>query len=401
VDGTLLAIISGRDRPGVTAAVFDALRHTRAVVLDMEQLVVRGRLILAVLLGVDSADVGDVRAVVHEVATRVGMEVETLPGAPEEVAASRGRINVTVMGAPLPPGAVADLTVELAERGWNIDRIRRIASYPVTAVVFEGSGEQDVSGLRRSLAEKSRALGVDVAVEHAGLNRRGQRLIVMDVDSTVIQDEVIDLLAQAAGQGEAVAAITESAMHGQIDFAESLRRRVAALEGLPVQALAEVAGAVRLTPGARTLCRTLKRLGYHVCLVSGGFEEVVVPVTAELDVDRIRANRLEVANGRLTGRVLGDILDRAGKRRALEEFAAEFDVPLSRTIAVGDGANDIDMLDAAGLGVAFNAKPAVRDAADTSLSTPYLDSVLFLLGITRDEIEEADAADGLRVRHPR
>ncbi len=401
MDGTLLAIISGRDRPGVTAAVFDALRHTRAVVLDMEQLVVRGRLILAVLLGVDSADVGDVRAVVHEVATRVGMEVETLPGAPEEVAASRGRINVTVMGAPLPPGAVADLTVELAERGWNIDRIRRIASYPVTAVVFEGSGEQDVSGLRRSLAEKSRALGVDVAVEHAGLNRRGQRLIVMDVDSTVIQDEVIDLLAQAAGQGEAVAAITESAMHGQIDFAESLRRRVAALEGLPVQALAEVAGAVRLTPGARTLCRTLKRLGYHVCLVSGGFEEVVVPVTAELDVDRIRANRLEVANGRLTGRVLGDILDRAGKRRALEEFAAEFDVPLSRTIAVGDGANDIDMLDAAGLGVAFNAKPAVRDAADTSLTTPYLDSVLFLLGITRDEIEEADAADGLRVRHPR
>lgn len=401
MDGTLLAIISGRDRPGVTAAVFDALRHTRAVVLDMEQLVVRGRLILAVLLGVDSADVGDVRAVVHEVATRVGMEVETLPGAPEEVAASRGRINVTVMGAPLPPGAVADLTVELAERGWNIDRIRRIASYPVTAVVFEGSGEQDVSGLRRSLAEKSRALGVDVAVEHAGLNRRGQRLIVMDVDSTVIQDEVIDLLAQAAGQGEAVAAITESAMHGQIDFAESLRRRVAALEGLPVQALAEVAGAVRLTPGARTLCRTLKRLGYHVCLVSGGFEEVVVPVTAELDIDRIRANRLEVANGRLTGRVLGDILDRAGKRRALEEFAAEFDVPLSRTIAVGDGANDIDMLDAAGLGVAFNAKPAVRDAADTSLTTPYLDSVLFLLGITRDEIEEADAADGLRVRHPR
>lgn len=399
MDGTLLAIISGRDRPGVTASVFDALRHTRAVVLDMEQLVVRGRLILAVLLGVDSADVGDVRAVVHEVATRVGMEVETLPGAPEEAAANRGRIHVTVMGAPLPPAAIADLTVELAQRGWNIDRIRRIASYPVTAVVFEGSGEQDVSGLRRSLAEKSRTLGVDVAVQHAGLDRRGQRLIVMDVDSTVIQDEVIDLLARAAGKGEEVARITESAMLGELDFAESLRRRVATLEGLPVDVLAEVAGTVRLTPGARTLCRTLKRLGFHVCLVSGGFEEVVVPVTAELDVDRIRANRLEIIDGRLTGRVVGDIVDRAGKRRALEEFAAEFDVPLARTIAIGDGANDIDMLDAAGLGVAFNAKPAVRAAADTSLSTPYLDSVLFLLGITRDEIEEADAADGLRVRH--
>lgn len=399
MDGTLLAIISGRDRPGVTTAVFGALRHARAVVLDMEQLVVRGRLILAVLLGVDSAEVGDVRAVVHEVATRVGMEVETLPGAPEEEATHRGRIHVTVLGNPLPPGAIADLTVELAERGWNIDRIRRIASYPVTAVVFEGSGEQDVGGLRRALAEKSRALGVDVAVQHAGLNRRGQRLIVMDVDSTVIQDEVIDLLAQAAGKGEQVAAITERAMMGELDFADSLRLRVATLEGLPVEVLAQVAEAVRLTPGARTLCRTLKRLGFHVCLVSGGFEEVVVPVTAELDVDRIRANRLEVVDDRLTGRVVGDIVDRAGKRRALEEFATEFEVPLSRTIAIGDGANDIDMLDAAGLGVAFNAKPAVRAAADASLSTPYLDSVLFLLGITRDEIEEADAADGFDVRH--
>jgi len=393
MDGTLLVILSGRDRPGVTAALFDALRHTRSVVLDMEQLVVRGRLILAVLLGVEESDIGNVRAVVHEVAGRVGMEVETLPGAREETATRRGRIHVTVIGQPLPPGAIADLTSELAARGWNIDRIRRIASYPVTAVVFEGSGDEDLAGLRRALSERSRSLGVDVAVQHAGLDRRGQRLVVMDVDSTVIQDEVIDLLAAAAGQGDAVAAITERAMLGDIDFAESLRLRVAALEGLSVSALDEVAATVTLTPGARTLCRTLKRLGFHVCLVSGGFEEVIIPVTADLEVDRIRANRLEVANGRLTGRVLGPIIDRAGKRRALEEFAAEFDIPLSRTVAIGDGANDLDMLDTAGLGVAFNAKPAVRAAADTSLSVPYLDSVLFLLGISREEIEEADAAD--------
>lgn len=359
----------------------------------MEQLVVRGRLILAVLLGVGSDDVGDVRSLVHEVASRVGMEVETVPGAHEVVAARRGRIHVTVIGSPLPPGAVADLASELADRGWNIDRIRRIASYPVTAVVFEGSGDEDFVGLRRALAERSHSLGVDVAVQHAGLDRRGQRLIVMDVDSTVIQDEVIDLLAQMAGKGDEVARITEQAMRGELDFADSLRLRVAALAGLPQSALAEVAAAVTLTPGARTLCRTLKRLGFHVCLVSGGFEEVVIPVTAELDVDRIRANRLEVVDGLLTGRVVGDIVDRAGKRRALEEFAAEFGVPLSRTIAVGDGANDLDMLEAAGLGVAFNAKPSVRAAADMSLSVPYLDSVLFLLGVTREEIEEADAAD--------
>lgn len=393
MDGTLLAILSGRDRPGVTATLFDSLRHSRAVVLDMEQLVVRGRLILAVLLGVGSDDVGDVRSLVHEVASRVGMEVETVPGAHEVVAARRGRIHVTVIGSPLPPGAVADLASELADRGWNIDRIRRIASYPVTAVVFEGSGDEDFVGLRRALAERSHSLGVDVAVQHAGLDRRGQRLIVMDVDSTVIQDEVIDLLAQMAGKGDEVARITEQAMRGELDFADSLRLRVAALAGLPQSALAEVAAAVTLTPGARTLCRTLKRLGFHVCLVSGGFEEVVIPVTAELDVDRIRANRLEVVDGLLTGRVVGDIVDRAGKRRALEEFAAEFGVPLPRTIAVGDGANDLDMLEAAGLGVAFNAKPSVRAAADMSLSVPYLDSVLFLLGVTREEIEEADAAD--------
>ena len=393
MDGTLLAILSGRDRPGVTATLFDSLRHSRAVVLDMEQLVVRGRLILAVLLGVGSDDVGDVRSLVHEVASRVGMEVETVPGAHEVVAARRGRIHVTVIGSPLPPGAVADLASELADRGWNIDRIRRIASYPVTAVVFEGSGDEDFVGLRRALAERSHSLGVDVAVQHAGLDRRGQRLIVMDVDSTVIQDEVIDLLAQMAGKGDEVARITEQAMRGELDFADSLRLRVAALAGLPQSALADVAATVTLTPGARTLCRTLKRLGFHVCLVSGGFEEVVIPVTAELDVDRIRANRLEVVDGLLTGRVVGDIVDRAGKRRALEEFAAEFGVPLPRTIAVGDGANDLDMLEAAGLGVAFNAKPSVRAAADMSLSVPYLDSVLFLLGVTREEIEEADAAD--------
>lgn len=399
MDGTLLAILSGRDRPGVTASLFDALRHTRTSVLDIEQLVVRGRLILAVLLGVDARDVGDVRQIVHAVASQAGMEVETVPGAREHVVRARQRIHITVMGAPLAPAAVADLAREVAERGWNIDRIRRIAAYPVTAVIFEGSGE-DIADLRRALSERSRELGVDVAVQHAGLNRRGQRLVVMDVDSTLIQDEVIDLLAERAGTRDEVAAITEQAMRGELDFAEALRARVATLEGLPASAIDAVIDQVRLTPGARTLCRTLRRLGFHVCLVSGGFEEIVAPVAGDLDVDRIRANRLEIADGKLTGRVLGDIVDRAGKRRALEEFAGEFGVPLERTIAIGDGANDLDMLDAAGLGVAFNAKPAVRAAADTSLNVPYLDSVLYLLGITREEVEEADAADGIVARGP-
>jgi len=391
VDGTLLAILSGRDRPGVTASLFDALRHTPCEVLDIQQIVVRGRLVLAVLLGLDASTVGDTRAILHAEAGRLGMEVETVPGASiARKDPDRRRIHVTVMAAHLPPRAVAELARRMADRGWNIDRIRRIASYPVTAVVFEGSGE-NIADLRRELSEAAPLLGVDVAVEHAGLDRRGQRLVVMDVDSTLIQDEVIDLLAERAGVLDEVAEITERAMRGEIDFAESLKERVALLAGLPAEALDETARRIRLTPGARTLCRTLRRLGFRVCLVSGGFREVIAPLAEQLEVDGLRANELEIVEGRLTGRVTGVIVDRQGKREALEEFAREFGIPDSRTIAIGDGANDLDMLDAAGLGIAFNAKPVVQAAADTAVNAPYLDSVLFLLGITREEIEEADA----------
>ena len=394
MDGTLLAILSGRDRPGVTASLFDALAHTPCEVLDIQQIVVRGRLVLAVLLGLDAGTVGDTRAILHAEAGRLGMEIETVPGAsiarkdPE-----RRRIHVTVMAAHLPPRAVAELARRMADRGWNIDRIRRIASYPVTAVVFEGSGE-NIADLRRELSEAAPLLGVDVAVQHAGLDRRGQRLVVMDVDSTLIQDEVIDLLAERAGVLDEVAEITERAMRGESDFAESLKERVALLAGLPAEALEETARRIRLTPGARTLCRTLRRLGFRVCLVSGGFREVIAPLAEQLEVDGLRANALEIVEGRLTGRVTGVIVDRHGKREALEEFAREFGIPVARTIAIGDGANDLDMLDAAGLGIAFNAKPVVQAAADTAVNAPYLDSVLFLLGITREEIEEADAGGG-------
>lgn len=391
MDGTLLAILSGRDRPGVTASVFDALRHTPCEVLDIQQIVVRGRLVLAVLLGLRAESVGDTRAILHAEAGRLGMEIETVPGASiTRKDPDRRRIHVTVMARHLPPHAVAELARRMAERGWNIDRIRRIASYPVTAVVFEASGE-DIADLRRELSEAAPRLGVDVAVQHAGLDRRGQRLVVMDVDSTLIQDEVIDLLAERAGVLDEVAAITERAMRGEIDFAESLRSRVGLLEGLPEEALSETARRIRLTPGARTLCRTLRRLGFRVCLVSGGFREVITPLADQLEVDGLRANTLEIRDGRLTGRVVGDIVDRQGKRAALEEFAREFGIPTARTIAIGDGANDLDMLDAAGLGIAFNAKPVVQAAADTTVNAPYLDSVLYLLGITREEIEEADA----------
>ena len=217
----------------------------------------------------------------------------------------------------------------------------------------------------------------------------------MDVDSTLIQAEVIELLAERAGQGAEVARVTEAAMSGELDFEASLRQRVALLDGLPAEAVDEVRRAIELTPGARTLVRTLKRLDHEVGIVSGGFTQVTDALAADLGLDYAAANTLEIIDGRLTGRLVGPIVDRPGKAEALERFAVAAGVPLSQTVAIGDGANDLDMLALDGLGVAFNAKPVVREAAEVSLSVPYLDAILYLLGITREEVEAADEEFGV------
>ena len=391
---TLLVTLSGDDRPGVTSRLFTALAGTPATVLDVEQVVVRGHLTLAVLLTTGGSE--QVRATVLDVADELDMKVRCRKGRGDNAPRPSGRLHVTVLGAPLLPAAVAAVARQVAAQGANIDRIRRISRWPVTTVEFDVSGG-DVPSLRRAVAAEAAVLGVDVAVSPAGLARRGRRLVVMDVDSTLIQDEVIELLASHAGREQEVAAVTERAMRGELDFAQSLHERVACLAGLDESVIADVRAAVRLTPGARTLVRTLRRLGFTVALVSGGFAEVVVPLAESLHIEHVRANRLEVTDGRLTGRVLGPVVDRAGKAAALRSFAAAEQLPLSRTIAIGDGANDLDMLDAAGLGIAFNAKPVVREQADTSVTVPFLDAVLYLLGIPREEVEEADAADGLLV----
>lgn len=221
--------------------------------------------------------------------------------------------------------------------------------------------------------------------------RWAKKLVVMDVDSTLIQEEVIELLGNKAGRGPEIAAITESAMRGELDFEASLRARVQLLTGLPESVLTEVQKEITLTPGARTLVRTMHKLGHHVALVSGGFESVISPIVSELGIKHMRANNLEIVDGKLTGNLIGPIIDRAGKAKALRDFAEEHSIALEQTIAIGDGANDLDMIAVAGLGIAFNAKPAVKAAADSSLSAPYLDSVLYLLGITREEVEESDS----------
>jgi len=394
---TLLVTLTGRDRPGVTSRLFTVLAQHELTVADVEQVVIRGRLVLGVLLSADRApDLTAVHEQVTALAADMGMDAEITMGSREPARRHGGRLHVTVLGRPLLPSAIAAIAGRIAASGANIDRIERLADRPVTCIEFDVSGADPV-GLRADLARESVNLGVDVAVQRGGLHRRAMRLVVMDVDSTLLRDEAIELLAARAGCAAEVSEITAAAMRGELDFAESLHRRVALLEGLNASVIDEVAAGARLAPGARTLIRTLKRLGYRCGVVSGGFTQITDLLTVKLGLDFAEANMLEIADGKLTGRLLGQVVDRPGKERALRRFAAAAGVPLSQTVAVGDGANDLDMISAAGLGVAFNAKPAVRSAADTSLSVPHLDAILYLLGISRDDVEAADAEDQLLV----
>jgi len=394
---TLLITLTGRDRPGVTSMLFAILAGYPLTVMDIEQVVIRGRLVLGVLLGCDGPpDLTGIHAGVSALAADLGLEAEITagsdrPGSSSSAKSARGgRLHVTVLGSPLAPAAITAIAGRIAASGANIDRIGRLAQRPVTCIEMDVSGGNPAA-LRADLARAAAEQGVDVAVQRGGLHRRAMRLIVMDVDSTLIQDEVIDLLAARAGCAAEVAKLTESAMRGEQDFASSLRERVALLAGLEAGVLDEVRGELRLTTGARTLIGTLGGLGYKFGIVSGGFVQVIEPLAAELGIGYVAANVLEIADGKLTGRLNGPVIDRAGKADALRRFAADAGVPLSQTVAIGDGANDLDMIAAAGLGVAFNAKPVVRDAADTSLSVPYLDAVLYLLGISSEEV--AAAAD--------
>ena len=389
---TILLTLTGPDRPGVTTTVFDALSLPGVEVIDVEQVVVRGYLTLAVLVSA-GPDEGTVLAAVNRAGSRLGLHVSGVAGSGDNAPRRKNRLHVTLLGSPVLPVAVAGVAGRIAAEGANIDRVRRLSRYPVTTLELDISGG-DPEALRRALTLEAVAHGVDVAVSPAGLAHRGRRLVVMDVDSTLIQDEVIELLAAHSGREAEVAAVTERAMRGEVDFTTSLHQRVACLAGLPASVFDEVSAAVRLTPGARTLCRTLLRLGFTLGVVSGGFIEVVEPLARELGITYVAANRLEIADGVLTGRVIGEIIDRPAKAAALRRFASAERLPMARTVAIGDGANDLDMLAEAGLGVAFNAKPVVRARADTTVNVPYLDAVLYLLGIPRAEIEDADAGVG-------
>ena len=389
---TGLILLSGVDKPGITETLFHTLSPFAVSILDIEQVVIRGRVILTCLISCAPAHAPAIEADLEECANVLGVDIASSfeDSATTDIAVKKSLLHVVLLSEDLKPSAINAVANAIANNGGNIERIHRTASYPVTAIELTVSGA-DQGKLRTDLAQVGTDSAVDIAVSPGGLMRWAKKLVVMDVDSTLIQQEVIELLGAKAGKAAEISAITDSAMRGELDFAESLRARVALLAGLPDSVFTQVQNEITLTPGARTLIRTLHKLGHHVALVSGGFEPVIAPLMSELGIEHMRANNLEIIDGKLTGNLIGPIIDRAGKAQALREFASQHAIELEQTIAIGDGANDLDMITLAGMGIAFNAKPAVKAAADSSVSAPYLDSVLYLLGITREEVEESDS----------
>jgi phosphoserine phosphatase len=397
-DPSVLVTVNGPDTPGITAALTSIIADNAVPIVDIEQFVVHGHLTLCMLLGMNAKQargapvLKDLLFRAKEMGLALDFQVLSGPGALAPRERNRTRFAVTVIGDGMDAKAIHTLSMVLAEHRANLDRIRRLSAEglsSIEAVVSlpdeAGAGDKLRHALTAILGEDE---DIDVAVQREQLSRRGKRLIVFDMDSTLIQVEVIDELARAHGVADKVAAITERAMAGELDFEESLIERVSLLKGLTVEKVEEVARSLPLTDGAEKLVSVLHRLGMKTAVISGGFTVAADVVKERLSLDYAYANTLVIKDGVLTGEVEPPIVDRARKAALLSAIAEDNGISIEQTIAVGDGANDSEMIERAGLGIAYYAKPTLKEAADTSLSRGGLDRILYLLGLHESDVRE-------------
>ena len=392
----VLITVTGPDRTGVTSTLTGILSQQGATLHDIEQVVVLGQLTLCLLVAVP--ETSDVLKELLFSAKQLGMELDFKPvasgdgdGAPAGPSEGR-RYVITAIAPTLGAPHLHALASTLAAEGANIEKIGRLSENTLASVEIHAllPLERDSEALKRTLLTVATSAGFDVSLQRESLYRRSKRLVVLDMDSTLIRIEVIDELARAAGVGADVSRITERAMLGEMDYDESLRQRVKLLAGLDVAVLDKLAADLPLTDGAETLVRVLKRLGYKIAVISGGFSRAAEALKRRLGVDYAYSNNLEVQGGKLTGRVVGPIVNAQRKAELLETIAQAEGVLLDQVIAVGDGANDALMLERAGLGIAFHAKPKLREAADTSITAAGLDAILYLLGFSARELQEVE-----------
>ncbi|MGM9830462.1 MAG: phosphoserine phosphatase SerB [Paludibacteraceae bacterium] len=393
----ILLTISGDDRPGVTSSITGILGKYNAIILDIGQSNLHHRLALGIMFKIDNVEhSGDMLKEILFKCTELGVQVGFTPVEDSTYSAwvsrqGKSRYVITLLGKEITAKQVSLVTQALADRNLNIDSIKRLTGRPAldasdldslrSCVEFSVRGELcDKHELAARFMEISAEEGVDISFQKDDMYRRNRRLICLDMDSTLTKSECIDELAERAGVGEEVKAITLSAMRGEIDFKESFRRRVALLKGLDASVLDEIAQSIPLQDGAERLLTVLKRCGFKIAVLSGGFTFAGKPLKDRFGIDYLYANNLEIVDGKLTGNYLGDIVDGKRKAELLGLIAQMEHIELEQVIAVGDGANDLPMLNEAGLGIAFHAKPTVKANAQQSISTIGLDGILYFLG---------------------
>ncbi len=400
----VLIRVNGTDKPGLTSSISAILAQYDVDILDIGQAEIHDTLSLGILVAIPStAESAPVLKDILFKAHELGLTVRFTPVEPESYdqwvqGQGKDRHIVTLLGRQIEAQAIAQVTATVAEFGLNIDQIHRLSGrIPLhnhnqqtrACVEFSVRGEADQNGLRGRFLEVANELGVDIAFQQDDAYRRNRRLVAFDMDSTLIETEVIDELAHAAGVGEQVAAITEQAMQGELDFRQSFEQRVALLKGLDGNVLQEIAARLPITEGAERLITNLRAFGYKTAILSGGFTYFGEYLQQKLGIDYVFANELEMEDGRVTGRVTGTVVDGQRKAELLQQLAQQENICLQQTIAVGDGANDLPMLSVAGLGIAFRAKPLVKQNARHAISTLGLDGVLYLLGYRdRDIVAE-------------